>query len=205
MTRIPVDERRNRLVAAAFRVVAQSGVEAATTRKICAAAGVSLASFHYVFDSRDALLEALVVSGLSSEDTAVHAVLRAPTPDGADAGGVEDVLRGGLLGYLDSVVADPAREQALLALAHYARRTPGLDSFAAQMYTRYYDLAAQALTAAAEVTGVRWRTPPRTLAPLVVASTDGLTLAYLTTGDLEVARQIVDACVAMLLTHIEPT
>ena len=46
-------------------------------------------------------------------------------------------------------------------------------------------------------------TAPQTLAPLVVAATDGLTLAYLNTGDLDVVHRIAEACVAMLLTHVE--
>ncbi|MEH3155217.1 MAG: TetR family transcriptional regulator [Gordonia paraffinivorans] len=198
--RIPVEQRRERLVAAAFRVVAADGVEAATTRRICAEAGMSLASFHYAFPSRDALLEALVVAGLTSEDTAIHAVL---TDVPADAADIESLLRGGLRGYIDSVVADPSREHALIALSQYARRTPGLEGFAADVYRRYYELAATALTAAAEASGARWRTGPDTLAPLVVAATDGLTLAYLNTGDLDVVHRIADACVAMLLTHVE--
>ncbi|GAA2065113.1 TetR/AcrR family transcriptional regulator [Williamsia deligens] len=191
-------------MAAAFRVVATAGVEAATTRRICAEAQMSLASFHYAFDSRDALLEALVISGLSSEDTAVHAVLAA-SPDTAhdSPADIGALLRGGLHGYVDSVVADPEREQAMVALAQYARRTPGLETLAADTYTRYYALAARALTTAADAAGVRWRTPPADLAPLVVAATDGLTLAYLNTGDVDVARRIADACVAMLLTHVE--
>ncbi|WP_238981337.1 TetR/AcrR family transcriptional regulator [Williamsia herbipolensis] len=208
IARVPVDERRDRLVAAAFRVVAEHSVDAATTRRICAEAGMSLASFHYAFDSRAALLEALVVAGLSSEDTAVHAVLTtpdgAPSADPTDRPDIDDLLRGGLTGYLDSLVADPAREQAMMALARYARRTPGLEALAARTYERYYQLAARALTAATEVSGRRWRTPPEELAPIVVAATDGLTVAYLTTGDLVNARRIVDACVTVLLTHLEP-
>ncbi|MGJ0117808.1 TetR/AcrR family transcriptional regulator [Williamsia sp. MIQD14] len=205
---MPVDQRRDRLVEAAFRVVADHGVDAATTRRICAEAGMSLASFHYAFDSRAALLEALVVAGLSSEDSAVHAVLAttdgAQDTDSADRPVVEELLRGGLTGYLDSVVVDPGREQAMMALTHYARRTPGLEALAARTYERYYHLATRALTAAAEASGRRWRTPPAELAPVVVAATDGLTAAYLTTGDLVNARRIVDACVTVLLTHLEP-
>ena len=54
MTRIPVVDRRTALVQAALRVVARDGVAAATTRRIVAEAGMPLASFHYVFASRDA-------------------------------------------------------------------------------------------------------------------------------------------------------
>ena len=53
MARIPAAQRRDALIGAALQVVADRGVAAATTRAIVAEAGMSLASFHYAFESRD--------------------------------------------------------------------------------------------------------------------------------------------------------
>lgn len=58
MARIPVEERREALIDAAFRVIGEQGLSRASTRAIVAEAGMSLASFHYAFESRDQLLEA---------------------------------------------------------------------------------------------------------------------------------------------------
>ena len=60
MTRMSAQDRRVELVAAAFRVVAARGVASASVRAICQEAGMALASFHYAFESRDALMAELV-------------------------------------------------------------------------------------------------------------------------------------------------
>ncbi|OZG31010.1 TetR family transcriptional regulator [Williamsia sp. 1138] len=207
MARISVARRRDLLVAAAFRVIAEHGVEAATTRRISAEAEMSLASFHYAFESRNELLAELVARGTSDEFAAVTAPLTPPArsvdpwtlPD--DIG---ELLKAGLTSYLDSVVADPGREAAMITLAQYARRTEGLEHFARRLYERYYEIAQASLEAAAEAMDVCWATDPQELAPLVVAATDGLTLAYLNTGDRGIAERIIDSTVAMLRGHVTP-
>ncbi len=60
MPRLPAEVRRAALVEAALRVMARDGLAAGTTRAIVAEAGMSLASFHYAFASRDELLRELV-------------------------------------------------------------------------------------------------------------------------------------------------
>lgn len=56
MSRLPVPQRRAALIEAALRVIARDGLAAATTRAIAAEAGMSLASLHYAFTSRDELI-----------------------------------------------------------------------------------------------------------------------------------------------------
>ncbi|WP_062800551.1 TetR/AcrR family transcriptional regulator [Williamsia muralis] len=231
-----VETRRDLLVQAAFRVIAEHGVEAATTRRISAAASMSLASFHYAFESRDELLAELVARGTSDELATFIAPLSPPSPSpGPDSGPVDlgpddserrtegagtegagtgqpaewvlpadigDLLKAGLMSYLESIIADPGRESAMITLAQYARRTKGLEHFAQRLYDRYYEIAQTTLEAAAEAMHVQWATPPSHLAPLVVAATDGLTLAYLSTGNREIAERIIDATVTMLRSHL---
>ena len=60
MPRLAVTDRREALVEAALRVMARDGLAAGTTRAVVAEAGMSLASFHYAFASRDELLAELV-------------------------------------------------------------------------------------------------------------------------------------------------
>ncbi|WP_223249052.1 TetR/AcrR family transcriptional regulator [Williamsia muralis] len=232
-----VETRRDLLVQAAFRVIAEHGVEAATTRRISAAASMSLASFHYAFESRDELLAELVARGTSDELATFIAPLSppSPSPESVDSGliasesiaagpdeperhtegaGAEqaaewvlpadigDLLKAGLMSYLESIIADPGRESAMITLAQYARRTKGLEHFAQRLYDRYYEIAQTTLEAAAEAMHVQWATAPSNLAPLVVAATDGLTLAYLSTGNREIAERIIDATVTMLRSHL---
>jgi AcrR family transcriptional regulator len=56
---VKASDRRSSLVKAAVEVIAAHGVEGATTRRIAAAAGASLASLHYVFESKEALFFAI--------------------------------------------------------------------------------------------------------------------------------------------------
>jgi AcrR family transcriptional regulator len=203
VARISVDQRRSLLVEAAFRVIARGGVEAATTRAICSEAGMALASFHYAYSSRDGLLAAVVSRGLFDELVAVTTPLANADENAPPAPtDIAELLRAGLLGYLRSLIDDPGREQAMLTLSQYAQRTAGLESFAARMYERYYELAELSLTTAAGHCGVTWETPPSELAPLVVSATDGLTLAFLATGDRRNAERIIDATVSMLCDHL---
>ncbi|MGY3554201.1 AcrR family transcriptional regulator [Williamsia sp. R60] len=217
-----METRRDLLVQAAFRVIAEHGVEAATTRRISAAASMSLASFHYAFESRDELLAELVARGTSDELATFIAPLSLPSPSPGPADSerrtegarteqaaewvlpadIGDLLKAGLMSYLESIIADPGRESAMITLAQYARRTKGLEHFAQRLYDRYYEIAQTTLEAAAEAMHVQWATPPSHLAPLVVAATDGLTLAYLSTGNREIAERIIDATVTMLRSHL---
>ncbi|WP_026303386.1 TetR/AcrR family transcriptional regulator [Jongsikchunia kroppenstedtii] len=206
MSRIAVEDRRSLLLDAAFRVIARSGVEGATTRAICGEANMAQASFHYAFESRDELLAELVQRGTTAEMSAVSAPLVSEElAEAFESGDIRLALKAGLNAYVDHLVEDPEREQALLVLAQYARRTPGLEPMAAQMYQRYYEMAEMLLIAGAQTCNVDWDTPPAELAPIAIAATDGITLAYLAHGDRAIADRIVDETVETLLRHIRET
>ncbi|MGV9714051.1 TetR/AcrR family transcriptional regulator [Gordonia sp. NPDC003424] len=203
---MPVERRRELLLEAAFRVIARHGVDGATTRAICTEAGMTLSTFHYVFDSRDDLLAALVRRGTDSELAAIaHALSEATAHPHEGVEGLRNILRESLFGYVDGVVADPEREQAMISLNQYARQRAGLAPLGSEMYYRYYEAIAYGLATGAQLTGVVWAEPVDELAPLVVAATDGITLAYLNTRDVVLCRRIAEATVTMLLTHVVPS
>lgn len=185
MPRIPAAERRAALVQAALRVVATQGVSAATTRAIVAEAGMSLASFHYAFASRDELMHELIAFVVAHEQAAVL-----PAPDG-DAS-LRDILRAGLQRYADHLRADPLREQAMLELTQQALRSTGMEHLAKLQYDTYFVLAATALTTAAEQTGTAWTRPVDEVARLLVVLTDGLTITWLVERDDAAAASIMD-------------
>ncbi|AZZ82718.1 TetR family transcriptional regulator [Gordonia alkanivorans] len=201
--RMPVEERRELLLESAFRVIARRGVDGATTRAICAEAGVTLSTFHYVFATRDELLEALVERGTEKELTAVGAALGEGAQDiSPGRAGVVAILQSALSAYIDGVQADPDREQAMISLNQYARQTDGLSDLGAQMYLRYYEAIADALDGVAAATGTAWDRASADLAPLVLAATDGITLSFLNIRDRAICDLIADAVVANLSTHI---
>ncbi len=190
MPRIPAAERRVALIDAGLRVVAREGLAAASTRAIVAEADMSLASFHYAFESRDEFLDELIASVVADEQAAV---LPAPEIEGDGDATLRDILEAGLLRYLDHLRADPEHEQAMLELTQYALRSPERHPLAVAQYRRYAELAAQALEAAATQVGVTWRVPVEEAAGVLVAFTDGLTLTWLVNRDDAAAGRVARA------------
>lgn len=191
MPRIPASERRVALVEAAVRVIGRGGVSAATTRAIVAEAGMSLASFHYAFTSHDELMAEVVTWVIAEEQGAI-------LPDDVEAGSLRDVARAGIQRYFDLLRANPNREQAVNELALHALRTPGMEHLARVQYSGYHELAAAALAFAAEHTGSEWDRPVHEIARLLVAITDGLTLAWLVDRDDAAAELLIDNAATML-------
>lgn len=116
MARMPVEVRRTALIEAALRVAASRGLHETTTRAIVAEAGMTLASFHYAFESRDELIDRLILDVLAGEEKTV-------LPDELEGRTLTELLTDGLHGYIEHLRADPAREQAMLELTQYALRT----------------------------------------------------------------------------------
>ncbi|WP_353827174.1 TetR/AcrR family transcriptional regulator [Agromyces sp. SYSU T0242] len=188
MARMPAAERRAALIEAGLRVVAREGIAGASTRAIVAEAGMSLASFHYAFESRDAFLDEMIASVVAREGAAVL-----PVADAVTDGDLRDVLESGLLGYLDHLRADPGHEQAMLELTQYALRDPERHPLARDQYRRYAELAREALELAAALTGSTWRRPVDEVAAVLVAFTDGLTMTWLVHRDDAAARATATA------------
>lgn len=197
-----VGDRRRALVDAAVRVIAREGVAGATTRAVVAEAGMSLASLHYAFPSRDQLLEAVVAEVTDQERQAAEAGLLPGA--GTATGSLADVLRDGLDRYVDTLVADPEREQALLELALYAMRTSGHRAAVVAQYAVYDESARASLTAAADATGSRWTLPLDDVARALVTITDGLTTTWLADRDTDAARRTARFAATALAALAEP-
>jgi DNA-binding transcriptional regulator YbjK len=198
--RISASERRVSLVQAALRVVAVRGVHGATTRAIVAEANMSLASFHYAFESRDELMGELVAHVVDQQRRAL-----APTLEVVDSTiTMSDAVRAGLQSYFDVLRSDPEREQAMLELTQYALRTPELETLARRQYDRYYEFAGSALEAAARQSGLSWQLPVAEVARLLVAFTDGLTLAWLVNRDDLAAARLMDFAADSVARLVHP-
>lgn len=205
--RIPVEQRRAALAEAALRVVARDGVAAATTRAIVAEAGMKLASFHYAYRSRDEVFREVVSLVVDGERSAAAAVLDDADAEGPESGGpiaLERLVRRGLAAYVDTVRAEPGREQGMLELTFLALRSPELDGVAAEQYTRYRGLVGELLAAAAAAAGMRWTLPLETLARTVVALSDGLTIAALVDGGDARLDEALDLVTPAIVAHAVP-
>ncbi|WP_456549676.1 TetR/AcrR family transcriptional regulator [Blastococcus sp. SYSU D00813] len=187
-------DRREALVEAALRVMGREGLAAGTTRAVVAEAGMSLASFHYAFASRDELLAELVRRVVGRELAAATAALDA-------AAGLAGCLRGAAGGYLAHLEADPGAEQLMLELTLHAVRDPALRPVAREQYRAYAVAAATLLERAAAVTGTAWRAPVAEPARLLVTLVDGATTTWLVDRDTPATRATLDAGVDLLVTR----
>ena len=178
-------DRRLQIVRAALRVIAEQGVQGATTRAIVAEAGMSLASFHYAFDSRDEMMEELIAYVVEHQTVAAFSTIRF----GSD---IRTTVRDGLQAFLETVIADPSNEQVLFELMFFAMRTPSLNGLPARQWAKYYAAATELLNAAAVNAGVTWDRPIDEVARFLVATTDGLTVAWLASPDLVAATTVMD-------------
>lgn len=197
MTRVPAERRREELVQAALRVIDRDGVHGATTRAIVTEAKMSLASFHYVFRSRDELIRSLVAHVIEGERAATLSALDAPSD-------IRTLVRATLTAYFDHVRSAPGHEQAVFELFHYSLRTEELSDLPKAQYLAYRELASSVLEAGASIAGIRWTLPLDDLARIVISLTDGLTLNWLADRDDAATVRLIDAAADMLTAFAAP-
>lgn len=199
-----VTTRRAALIEAAFRVIADHGVEGATTRRICAHADMPLASFHYAFESRTQLLSAVMAKAVPDD---LGKILRTVMP--GDLSEVDDLdralesINAQLQSFYRLLRADPGRLQAAISLGIYAHNHPELRAAGAQMYQALYGVAEEGLVRAGAAAGIRWTQPTAQIAPVIIASTNAVTLIYLSTSDEAVVQTVLSAVARQILTYVE--
>ena len=185
---------RDRLIAAAFRVVAREGLEAASVKAIAAEAGLAAGLLHYHFPTKDALLEAALRAGLEAY-VAAGRERRAATP----AAGQLAALFTEASSALESD-ADVFRVR--LAFAVRALSDPALAQALAEMNA----VAAEetALTLAAARGAIAPTAAERDLARVLKAAFDGLILACLTDPafPIDAARDLLLAATTARLASL---
>jgi AcrR family transcriptional regulator len=194
MARLSVEERRAALVDAALRVMVRGGLAAGTTRAVVAEAGMSLASFHYAFTSRDELLRELVRGVVGREFTAATEGMPADE-------GLAGCLRHAAGGYLEHLEREPGHEQLMLELTLHALRNPVLGPVAREQYRAYTEAATRLLEQAAELTGEQWARPVPELSRLLITLVDGATTTWLVDRDTAATRAALDVAVEAFVTR----
>jgi len=197
MARMSAADRRLALLEAAFRVIAAEGMGGATTRAIVAEADMSLASFHYAFTSRDEMMHELIAHVIENQALAAFESLRF----GND---LRTAVRDGLRAFFEVVTADPAHEQTMFELMHYAVRTPGLDKLARDQHAGYRLAVSGLLETAAADTGMVWLLPLDDVARMVVTITDGITLAWLADRDSAAASRVIEFAATSIASLAQP-
>jgi DNA-binding transcriptional regulator YbjK len=165
--------RREALLDAVLRVVAEAGVDAVTHRRVAEVAGLPLASTTYWFESKEHLLTAALERAADRDIERLRAFLSdAPEPT-ADP-----------LGLVVDAILDPVEELgqtsrgcllATYALMLEAARRPALRD----VTTRWSDAYLKALPPLLAAAGSR---QPRSDAELLLAAADGLLVDQLASG-----------------------
>jgi AcrR family transcriptional regulator len=191
-------DRRIEIVQAALRVIAEQGVQGATTRAVVAEAGMSLASFHYAFESRDEMMEELIAYVVENQTVAAFSTIKF----GSD---IRTTIRDGFQAFLGTLTADSSHEQVLFELMLFAMRTPSLAGLPTRQWAKYQASAVELLNAAAVNAGITWSRPIDEVARFLVSTTDGLTLAWLANRDLLAASTVMDIAADSIAAMAIPT
>lgn len=184
--RIPVQERRQALVEAAMRVMEREGIAAATTRAICAEAGMPNGFFHYCFTSKQELMLE-VAQQFRLRFTAMLSLA-----DGLE-GDVHTVVSTALTTLLDDAAEHPDIHQLTYELPLYALRDEDLGDIARRCYEDNEIVAAEFLRVAAGIADCAWTEPVEKLASFLAVTVDGTVLQWLMLRDDDRAHDHIDA------------
>lgn len=177
MTRMTLAERRQTLIAAALRVVARQGVAAATTRAIASEAGMPLASFHYAFESHQALMTQAYTQLVAEE---LEREAKQPLAAGSESEVVGQILSA----HLEDLMVRRSQHQAVFEMADHLLRTADQSAVPARFRTERVQSMAKRLGEA----GVA---QPEEAAEATVTVLEGLTQSLVTTGDEQAARRAI--------------
>jgi AcrR family transcriptional regulator len=183
--RIPVQERRQALVEAAMRVMEREGIAAATTRAICAEAGMPNGFFHYCFTSKQELMLE-VAQQFRRRFTAMLSLA-----DGLQ-GDVYTVVSTALTTLLEDAAAHTDVHQLTYELPLYALRDADLTGIARRCYEDNEIVAAEFLRMTAAIADCVWTRPVDELARFLAVAVDGTVLQWLMLHDDDRAHDHID-------------
>ncbi|HLY50033.1 MAG TPA: TetR family transcriptional regulator [Solirubrobacteraceae bacterium] len=182
--------RREALLDAVLRIVAEVGADAVTHRRVAEEAGLPLASTTYYFDSKEHLLTAALERAAERDIARLHAFL-------AEA---DDELTDPLALAIDAIL-DPVQETALscrtslvatYSLMLEAARRPALRAVNRRWTDAYLDAVSRLLERAGSA-------DPRGDAAILLAVTDGLLVEQLASDRTAAARPQLERVAAALV------
>jgi AcrR family transcriptional regulator len=197
--RMSAEDRRDRLVEAAIRVMTRDGVARATTRAIASEAGMPLGVFHYAFHSKQELVSRVTETIAKQSKAEIDAAIF--------AGGQQDLYQlilAGLTAYFDHVVAHPHEHLVTYELTTAALRDPELEDVARRQYDYYLKENEQLLVAAAELFGFEFTEPVAVVTRYTLSVVDGLALNWLARGDEHEAREVLRLTARTAMTLVRP-
>lgn len=181
MPRLPIAERRDQIVKAAVVVALREGIDRMTTRRVAHEAGVAVGVLHYCFGTRDALLREVITQLVEDTSQSMASVFEG-------GGDLRSCMSRAIEAFCSAVEANPEMHLLTYEMATWAVRNPEFADLGAWQYDCYYRATEAFFEHLAQVAGVTWSLPVGTLARLMVAQNEGVTLAWLIDRDGARAR-----------------
>lgn len=188
-------ETRARIILGARHVLEDGGIEALTTRRIAASANVRLATLHYYFDSKEAILLAVLDELVSDMASRYRTAPLTGTPEQR----IATLIR--LIWYYIGETRD--QQLAQIELTLYALRTKGSEWLAERQYAAYIDFYSQFVIDERDMPDEAERIRvSRAIARFMLIGIDGLILQNFALHDEAVAHESVEALVAATQAYL---
>ncbi|MGZ2744340.1 TetR/AcrR family transcriptional regulator [Burkholderia stagnalis] len=194
------EQLKAQIIQGAIDALAESGPAAVTTRKIAAKAGVNLATLHYYFESKDALL----IGALEAIVAQMSQAFKIGLTEQLDfAGCIESVIRNSW-----NLIKATRNIQILqYELTLYTLRNEEAKSLAKLQYDSYCKLYEDSFRQCLRDAKVALTIDLAELARFVVAGMDGLILQYLADPDDERANRglqnLITATLALIAARVQ--
>lgn len=180
-SRVSLDDRRHQLIEATIAEMRESGVQSVTLRSVAKRAQASLATVHYCFENKEALIQAAVVRWLA---TMVEYAVSIPTDQGFDAtvSSFAEMFWADLEGTPEDVLAQ-------IELVLWAKRHEESSHMSSLIYTGYEVELAELFSAsfAHEHPGKHF--DAARFVRLLLAIFDGCSLQFILQPELPVHRE----------------
>jgi AcrR family transcriptional regulator len=187
MTKTKGDATRARVIEGAIRALSATGVIGATTRRIAAESGVRLATLHYHFDSKSALLLAVLEVLIDEMTLAFREEVNSSI---ALDDCIEQVLRASWRWVTQTRVLQIVQYELTL----YALRE-GAQWLADQQYDAYVRVYRDCLTAVSDKTGELSFVDSTAVARFMLAGVDGLILQELAKPNQARSKRSIEALI----------
>ncbi len=186
-------ETRVRIIKGAREALEEGGMEALTTRRIAASAGVKLATLHYYFDSKESLLLAVLEDLIAEMDTAYRADVALP-PEPEDR--VEALIRASWR-YIQRT---RNKQIAQTELTLYALRTKGSEWLAAKQYNAYIDFYGHLVFE--DDSDEQLRRIGRAVGRQMLIGIDGIILQSYALEDLSASNEDIEALIIAMRGYL---
>ncbi len=165
VTRAAPEKRRQELVLAAYREIAEHGFEGLRTREVAAEVGVNIATLHYYFPTKESLIQAVLDHAMGRFRTTL-----------APHGSPSDQLRNYLRAVRKLMLDEPELGAVMAELALRSVRDRSTGRIMNAMYDTWHVAVRGLLRRAVKEGGLKAELDNDAVAALIVATLTSMTL-----------------------------